>query len=172
LLFCEFRSNLTRTTSHDWHVQPYCQRSDSRPALGGAFGFGRHESCDPSRRPRNLSNILRVFPCCQPMNQIRHQGAPANAAFGTWHLALGLCLWPTAKGQMLSAKPRQRRSKRTACPLWRGLSLAFSAHKGTRAFKFVKDLVLEVFGFPLTLPSSLAQHPAPWPGQLFRSVPC
>jgi len=23
LLFCEFRSNLTRTTSHDWHVQPF-----------------------------------------------------------------------------------------------------------------------------------------------------
>ena len=98
------------------------------------------------------------------MNQIRHQGAPGTAALGILHLVF--CLWPTAKSQMLSAKPRQRRSKRTACPLWHGLSLAFSARKGTRAFKFVKDLVLEVFGFPLTLPGTLAQHPAPWPGQL------
>src|SRR5271165_2322066 len=42
LLFCEFRSNLTRTTSHDWHVQPYCQRSAAFPHWAAAFGSGRH----------------------------------------------------------------------------------------------------------------------------------
>src|ERR1700758_1820087 len=42
LLFCEFRSNLTRTTSHDWHVQPYCQRSAASPHWAAAFGLGRH----------------------------------------------------------------------------------------------------------------------------------
>jgi hypothetical protein len=51
-------------------------------------------------------------------------------------------------------------------PLRPALGTKVSAHEGTRAFKLIKDLVLEVFGFPLTLPSNLAQHPAPWPGQL------
>jgi hypothetical protein len=56
-------------------------------------------------------------------------------------------------------------------PLWPASAL-ISAHKGTRAFELIKDLVLEVFGFPLTLLSTLAQHPAPWPGQLLRSATC
>jgi hypothetical protein len=56
-------------------------------------------------------------------------------------------------------------------PLWPASAL-ISAHKGTRAFELIKDLVLEVFGFPLTLLSTLAQHPAPWPGQLLRSASC
>ena len=34
LLFCEFRSNLTRTTSHDWHVQPFV-KDPRESALGG-----------------------------------------------------------------------------------------------------------------------------------------
>ena len=45
-------------------------------ALGGRFGFGRHETLRFGRRPRNLSNILRCFPCCQPENLNGHQGAP------------------------------------------------------------------------------------------------
>ena len=36
LLFCEFRSNLTRTTSHDWHVQPFV-KDPRESALGGRF---------------------------------------------------------------------------------------------------------------------------------------
>ena len=34
MLFCEFRSNLTRTTSHDWHVQPFV-KDPRKSALGG-----------------------------------------------------------------------------------------------------------------------------------------
>jgi hypothetical protein len=34
LLFCEFRLNLTQTTSHDWHVQPFV-KDPRKSALGG-----------------------------------------------------------------------------------------------------------------------------------------
>jgi len=83
------------------------------------------------RRPRNLSNILRVFPCCQPK-----------------------CLFPSPREHWRST-PLFWRSKRATCrSSWP--SYLFQRTKGTRAFEFVKDLVLEVPRFPLTCRRTLS----------------
>ncbi len=143
LLFCEFRSNLTRTTSHDWHVQPYCQRSAAFPHWAAAFGLGRHIT-------------LRLWPSSS--KPFKH-----TTRFPV--LSTRVPQLPIGEHRALNTLKPMEQNAQHAAPA--GLRHENSAHEGTRAFDLVKDLVLEVFGFPLTLPSSLAQHPAPRAGQLY-----
>jgi hypothetical protein len=54
LLFCEFRSNLTRTTSHDWHVQPFVK--DPRE-----IRTGRAASEPDDTKPYVSAVVLETF---------------------------------------------------------------------------------------------------------------
>ena len=108
------RTQLERN-SHDWHVQPFVKDPQQNPHWAAAFGYWRHESCDSSHRPRNLSNIPRKFPCCQPEYVYDTRGA-----LKTRHLALGRCHWPNAKCQTAPAA-NQTRSMALRLALWPNL---------------------------------------------------
>lgn len=57
-------------------------------------------------------------------------------------------------------------------PLRPALSTKLSAHKGTRAFEFVKDLVLEVRRFPLTCRRTLSSTSSPVAGAATTELHC
>ena len=130
LLFCEIARTITRTTSHDWHVQPFV-KDPGKSALGGCFRLLTDSN------PRPLAVVLEtsqtyyaIFRAVNPSSHFRRRGAPA----------LNTINFGGANAQH-------------AAPV--GLYSCFS-RTGTRAFKFVKDLVLEVPRFPLTCRRALS----------------
>src|SRR6476646_3008073 len=75
---CEITRAITLVSSHDWHVQPFCQRPDSTPPerrFSGTPGFtskgnpGAPRNLLSHLRPKaqetNLSNLPRVAAFCQ-----------------------------------------------------------------------------------------------------------
>ena len=132
LLFCEFRSNLTRTTSHDWHVQPYCQRSAASPHWAAAFGLGRHITLrfwPPSSKPFKHTTRFSVLSTREP--------------------------------QWLRGAPD---AKRAICRSGLPWAQIFQRTKAPERSNFVKDLVLEVFGFPTNPAEQLGPASSPMGG--------
>jgi hypothetical protein len=93
-LFCEYARTLARTfPSHDWHVQPSCQRPNRIIRLSGR-AFSPVESLLHERGrsrlhgfgcPRNLLKLLVLLRACQPIAPtgfppVFHIGSPAGEA--------------------------------------------------------------------------------------------
>ena len=130
LLFCEIARTITRTTSHDWHVQPFV-KDPGKSALGGCFRL----LTDSNTRP-----LAVVLETSQTYYAIFRAVNPAAIS---------------GVGEHRRSTPLISAEQTRNMPL----QLAFtsvSARKGTRAFKFVKDLVLEVPRFPLTCRRTLS----------------
>src|SRR5580704_8110179 len=68
-LSCEIVSDLCPNPfSHDWHVQPSCQRPNRIPPKRREFSPEQGHTNVPTACPRNLSNIQGAAKHCQPQH--------------------------------------------------------------------------------------------------------
>ena len=102
--------------SHDWHVQPSCQRPNRFPPerrvfspegsdvqLSSLRSTGRVRDPAPHKkllRPRNLIKLLAPLLACQP---IAPTGFPLEIHIGNWTETVSLC----ETGQPMAAVPTQ-----------------------------------------------------------------
>jgi hypothetical protein len=155
--------NLTQTSSHDWHVQLFVKDPLQ-------VRTGRPLRIMTAHNLTVLSVVLETFQTYYAFSRavnpiLRSTGRLRR--FRTWRLALSI--WPTAKCQMLTADLAEQTRN---MPLRPALSTKVSAHKGTRAFEIVKDLVLEVPRFPLTCRRTLSSTSSPVAGAATTELYC
>ena len=102
--------------SHDWHVQPSCQRPNRFPPerrvfspegsdvqLSSLRSTGRVRNPSPHKKllcPRNLIKLLALLLACQP---IVPTGFPLEIHIGNWTETVSLC----ETGQPMAAVPTQ-----------------------------------------------------------------
>jgi hypothetical protein len=105
LLFCEIARTITRTTSHDWHVQPFV-KDPGKSALGGCFRLLMDSNT------RRLAVVLETF---QTYYAIFRAVNPA-ALPGIGEHRRSTQPFPLHLLASLTEKPQKRRgSKRATC---------------------------------------------------------
>ena len=135
MLFCEFRLNLTQTSSHDWHVQLFVKDPLQ-------IRTGRPLRIMTAHNLAVLSVVLETFQT---------------------YYAFSRAVNPRTSKGIREHRALKTQSKRATCrSSW--LCGRFPRAKALERLNLVKDLVLEVPRFPLTCRRTLSSTSSPVAG--------